>query len=128
VPGTGLDRERHCANWAEGCGSRAFGRHFGLSDVTDWSDHWIGAFFPLNHSWPQMFRQVPRGMPFPGAETALPCVRGVGQAFSPSLAPAALENEVARDGIEPPPPAFSGPLIDKAKWLRISASDTHSTG
>ena len=76
VPGTGLDRERHCANWAEGCGSRAFGRHFGLSDVTDWSDHWIGAFFPLNHSWPQMFERIRRRMPFLGAETALACVLG----------------------------------------------------
>ena len=37
-----------------------------------------------------------------------------------------VENKVARDGIEPPPPAFSGPLIDKAKWFRISSSDTLS--
>jgi hypothetical protein len=28
---------------------------------------------------------------------------------------------VARDGIEPPTPAFSGLLTDSAKWFRISA-------
>jgi hypothetical protein len=28
---------------------------------------------------------------------------------------------VARDGIEPPTPAFSGLLADNAKWFRISA-------
>ena len=28
---------------------------------------------------------------------------------------------VARDGIEPPTPAFSGLLTDNAKWFRISA-------
>jgi len=28
---------------------------------------------------------------------------------------------VARDGIEPPTPAFSGLLTDTAKWFRISA-------
>jgi site-specific DNA recombinase len=30
---------------------------------------------------------------------------------------------VARDGIEPPTPAFSGLLTDNAKWFRISAGD-----
>ena len=29
---------------------------------------------------------------------------------------------VARDGIEPQTPAFSGLLTDQAKWFRISAS------
>src|SRR5947208_14033406 len=29
---------------------------------------------------------------------------------------------VARDGIEPPTPAFSGLLIDKAKWFRMRVS------
>jgi hypothetical protein len=29
---------------------------------------------------------------------------------------------VARDGIEPPPPAFLGLLTDSAKWFKISAS------
>ena len=29
---------------------------------------------------------------------------------------------VARDGIEPPTPAFSGLLTDQAKWFGISAS------
>ena len=28
-----------------------------------------------------------------------------------------LKGLVARDGIEPPTPAFSGPLIDRPKWL-----------
>ena len=31
---------------------------------------------------------------------------------------------VARDGLDPPPPAFSGPLIDIAKWFRISINYT----
>ena len=31
---------------------------------------------------------------------------------------------VARDGIEPPTPAFSGLLTDTAKWFRISAGDS----
>ena len=31
---------------------------------------------------------------------------------------------VARDGIEPPTPAFSGLLTDNAKWFRISAGDS----
>ena len=31
-------------------------------------------------------------------------------------------NMVARDGIEPPTPAFSGLLTDSAKWFGISAS------
>jgi hypothetical protein len=30
--------------------------------------------------------------------------------------------EVARDGIEPPTPAFSGLLTDKAKWFGINGS------
>ena len=30
---------------------------------------------------------------------------------------------VARDGIEPPTPAFSGLLTDSSKWFRIRASD-----
>ena len=29
---------------------------------------------------------------------------------------------VARDGIEPPTPAFSGPFTDLAKWFRINGS------
>jgi hypothetical protein len=29
---------------------------------------------------------------------------------------------VARDGIEPPTPAFSGLLADPAKWFEISAN------
>jgi len=32
-----------------------------------------------------------------------------------------LLKTVARDGIEPPTPAFSGLLTDTAKWFRISA-------
>ena len=35
-----------------------------------------------------------------------------------------FENVVARDGIEPPTPAFSGLLTDNAKWFRISAGDS----
>ena len=31
-------------------------------------------------------------------------------------------NVVARDGIEPPTPAFSGPPTELAKWFEISAS------
>jgi len=31
---------------------------------------------------------------------------------------------VAREGIEPPTPAFSGLLIDNAKWFRISVGDS----
>ena len=31
---------------------------------------------------------------------------------------------VARDGIEPPTPAFSGLLTDTAKWFGISAGDS----
>ena len=31
---------------------------------------------------------------------------------------------VARDGIEPPPPAFSGLLTDSAKWFRFSVFDS----
>ena len=31
---------------------------------------------------------------------------------------------VARDGIEPPTPAFSGLLTDNAKWFRISAGNS----
>jgi hypothetical protein len=33
-----------------------------------------------------------------------------------------LENKVARDGIEPPTPTFSGLLADKAKWFEIRGS------
>jgi len=33
-----------------------------------------------------------------------------------------IENMVARDGIEPPTPAFSGLLTDNAKWFRINGS------
>ena len=33
-----------------------------------------------------------------------------------------VENVVARDGIEPPTPAFSGLLTDCVKWFRISGS------
>ena len=33
-----------------------------------------------------------------------------------------LENVVARDGIEPPTPAFSGLLTDNVKWFRINGS------
>jgi len=29
---------------------------------------------------------------------------------------------VARDGIEPPTPAFSGPLTDSPKWFEIKVS------
>jgi hypothetical protein len=32
-----------------------------------------------------------------------------------------IENTVARDGTDPPTPAFSGLLTDTAKWFRISA-------
>ena len=35
-----------------------------------------------------------------------------------------FENVVARDGLEPPPPAFSGLLTDNAKWFGISAGDS----
>jgi hypothetical protein len=31
---------------------------------------------------------------------------------------------VARDGIEPPTPAFSGLLTDSAKWFRFSTDDS----
>ena len=31
---------------------------------------------------------------------------------------------VARDGIEPPTPAFSGLLTDSAKWFRFSTGDS----
>jgi hypothetical protein len=31
---------------------------------------------------------------------------------------------VARDGLEPPTPAFSGLLTGYAKWFRISAGDS----
>ena len=31
---------------------------------------------------------------------------------------------VARDGIEPPTPAFSGLLTDSAKWFRFSVFDS----
>ncbi len=30
-----------------------------------------------------------------------------------------LEGLVARDGIEPPTPAFSGPLTESPKWFEI---------
>ena len=33
-----------------------------------------------------------------------------------------FENVVARDGIEPPTPAFSGLLTDTVKWFRINGS------
>jgi len=35
---------------------------------------------------------------------------------------------VARDGIEPPTPAFSGLLTDNAKWFRISVSQHDGKG
>jgi hypothetical protein len=31
-----------------------------------------------------------------------------------------LKRLVARDGIEPPTPAFSGPLTDSLKWFEIN--------
>ena len=31
-----------------------------------------------------------------------------------------LKRAVARDGIEPPTPAFSGPLTDSPKWFEIN--------
>jgi len=31
-----------------------------------------------------------------------------------------LKGLVARDGIEPPTPAFSGPLTDSQKWFEIN--------
>jgi hypothetical protein len=31
-----------------------------------------------------------------------------------------LKRMVARDGIEPPTPAFSGPLTDSPKWFEIN--------
>jgi len=31
-----------------------------------------------------------------------------------------LKGMVARDGIEPPTPAFSGPLTDSSKWFKIN--------
>jgi len=31
-----------------------------------------------------------------------------------------LEGLVARDGIEPPTPAFSGPLTESPKWFEIN--------
>jgi hypothetical protein len=34
----------------------------------------------------------------------------------------ALRNMVARDGVEPPTPAFSGPPTELAKWHGISGS------
>ena len=34
-----------------------------------------------------------------------------------------FESVVARDGIEPPTPAFSGLLIDKAKWFKMSVKE-----
>ena len=34
-----------------------------------------------------------------------------------------IENVVARDGIEPPTPAFSGPPTELAKWSGISGCD-----
>jgi hypothetical protein len=33
-----------------------------------------------------------------------------------------LKGMVARDGIEPPTPAFSGPLTDLLKWFKINGS------
>ncbi len=33
-----------------------------------------------------------------------------------------LKELVARDGIEPPTPAFSGPLTDSPKWFAINGS------
>jgi hypothetical protein len=35
---------------------------------------------------------------------------------------------VARDGIEPPTPAFSGLLTDSSKWFRISAGHSWKRG
>ena len=34
-----------------------------------------------------------------------------------------LEGMVARDGIEPPTPAFSGPPTESRKWFEINGSD-----
>jgi hypothetical protein len=34
-----------------------------------------------------------------------------------------IENMVARDGVEPPTPAFSGPSTDLAKWFGINGCD-----
>ena len=48
----------------------------------------------------------------------------VGLELEPELAERNLyvfENMVARDGIEPPTPAFSGPPTEQAKWFEINA-------
>jgi len=51
------------------------------------------------------------------------CGGGATAPFSPhAYLRKALVSVVARDGIEPPPPAFSGPPTDPAKWFGISGS------
>jgi hypothetical protein len=45
-----------------------------------------------------------------------------GTAFEADIV--AYNSEAARDGIEPPTPAFSGLLADNAKRFRISAGDS----
>ena len=60
-----------------------------------------------NHSWPQMFRQIPRRTPFLGAETPLPCVLGRRLGFPPSLAPAAKTAGFLREEI--PGDILAGP-------------------
>src|SRR6516164_8868928 len=77
---------------------RAFGRASRLSDVTDRSHHWIGAFSRQIIARLKCFGRIPRTMPFLGAETALSCVGGRRVGISPVLGRAAKTGGISGRG------------------------------
>ena len=83
-------RGANCAHSAPRESAHEFlARHFGLSDVTETSHHWIGGVLPPNHYGLKCFGRIPRRMPFLGAGAAPPCVLGRRVGIFPSLASAA---------------------------------------
>ena len=82
-----------------------------LKQAISWPDYAL-AYDGLAYNLPRWIGSQSQRLPAPKHET----VNKVVALDSSKL----LKLMVARDGIEPPTPAFSGPLTDSLKWSEIN--------